>query len=95
MLKFVLGLWIGLLVGLVFFHHQVVKVDTYSFKIAYMMGRIDQSKVDDTDTLVIPFACGIYNEGQYSQHVPYGYTHDKADSELKKLCSVLPVNPEQ
>lgn len=87
MAKFLVGLALGLTIGFVGFKHQVKKVDEYSFKVAYMQGRLDQAQVSGDDlNATLQMACRIYVVDHYDTTVPFGYTEGPSDHNLKDLC---------
>ena len=77
---------LGLAIGFAFFKHQARKVDEYSYRIAYMQGRLDQAQDGTTVNEVLVTACNIYNTHHYADIVPYGYTIGPSDRQLKELC---------
>lgn len=83
----VLGLSVGLLTGGLFFNHQVPKVDTFSFKIGYIQGRVDEARDpagNPTETEYI--ACQVYFEQRLDRKPPFGYTVADTDRKLKEMC---------
>lgn len=86
MLKFLAGLFLGLTIGGIFFHYQVKKVDYYSNRIGYLLGRFDEYTHPMNDSTKV--GCRVYFEYHLDVH-PFGYTTTERDTDLKEFCQTF------
>jgi len=85
MKKFFLGLALGLAVGFFGFKYQVKKVDYFSYRVGYTVGRISQVESDLGPDDVYRIGCAAYHKMNLDKP-PYGYESTGRDVQLKILC---------